>query len=100
MHNTVCALQGRTLGGYSVETPQARPQNSYICNETHWRALKALQAADRDTSCCALRACFFIHIPSPARTHFESDRDKKAYEEDFCDLACNTDYNHLAQGVA
>ena len=43
----VTALAGvaRLAGGHAVRIAEARPANAYICNETHWRALKAVQRA-------------------------------------------------------
>eukprot|EP00468_Gymnochlora_sp_CCMP2014_P001716 CAMPEP_0167742026 /NCGR_PEP_ID=MMETSP0110_2-20121227/1188_1 /TAXON_ID=629695 /ORGANISM="Gymnochlora sp., Strain CCMP2014" /LENGTH=226 /DNA_ID=CAMNT_0007626153 /DNA_START=60 /DNA_END=740 /DNA_ORIENTATION=+ len=40
---------------------QARIQNSYICNDTHWRALDALRSSARTGG--KLRASYFIHVP-------------------------------------
>ena len=58
---------------FSVEEAPARKQNSYICNETHWRALRAVEAsapslADGEHG---LRAAYFLHLPY-ARTGDES----------------------------
>ena len=46
-------------GGFSVRAIRARPENSYICNETHWRGLEELATAGR------LSGVFFVHIPYP-----------------------------------
>ena len=44
----------------SVEDAPSRKENTYICNETHWRALRAVQlGGDRP------RAAYFIHVPYP-----------------------------------
>jgi hypothetical protein len=40
----VSALAGATLaGGHALRAAEARPANTYICNETNWRALKAVR---------------------------------------------------------
>ena len=39
-----------------VEAP-ARAANTYICNETHWSALRACEQPGR------LKAAYFIHVP-------------------------------------
>lgn len=100
MSGVVQRLSGRRIAGYfDVEVPRARPSNSYICNETHWRALTALRSAERQGD-AALTACFFMHIPMPAKESFKSPQHQKAFEERFCDLADDTDYTQLARGVA
>ena len=50
---------------FKLETVRARPKNTYICNETHWRALKAVEAAEASSSDggSRLRAGYFIHLP-------------------------------------
>jgi hypothetical protein len=76
---TVEAVRGLALGGglFRVEVAPARRENTYICNETHWRALEAVWAAaaggggsDGETSGHSvggrLRAAFFVHVPYPA----------------------------------
>lgn len=99
MSRVVQGLSGRRVAGFEVEAARARQSNNYICNETHWRALKALQAAEQQGG-CPLRACFFVHIPLPAKDAFKSPREEKAYVESLCDLADDTDYSHLARAVA
>lgn len=37
------AVDGLDVGGFKVVAVDARPRNSYICNDTHYRALRALQ---------------------------------------------------------
>lgn len=100
MAGVVCALHGRSIGGYDVEVPQARISNNYICNETHWRGLKALEVSERQGPSRTLKACFFVHIPTPAKESFANEEERKAYELRFCDLSSDTDYTHLANGVA
>jgi len=81
--------------GFTLRVASARAQNTYICNETHWRALEAAHAcavapggsADLSTPCSSqdrevfidsnsnrntnagggrLRGAFFVHVPYPA----------------------------------
>jgi hypothetical protein len=58
---TIRAMDGRQLGGFTVEVSEARPANAFICNETHHRALSA-------TRLCSgrLAAAYFVHLPYPA----------------------------------
>ena len=70
----LAALAGQTLAGYEVVVAEARESNSYLCNETHFRALTAIHAASHGR----LREVYFLHIP---------------YAED-------DDYEALAEGVA
>eukprot|EP00929_Paragymnodinium_shiwhaense_P028813 TRINITY_DN16630_c0_g1_i3.p1 TRINITY_DN16630_c0_g1~~TRINITY_DN16630_c0_g1_i3.p1 ORF type:complete len:343 (+),score=66.38 TRINITY_DN16630_c0_g1_i3:67-1095(+) len=109
MHAVVQALDGRTLGGYQVEAAPARPGNRYICNETHWRALRALEDAEKlppatargDCGGRRLRGCFFVHIPLPDKTEFASEEEKEAFEKHFADLSGDkTNYGPLARGVS
>jgi hypothetical protein len=67
------ALAGQTLAGYEVVVAAARPENSYLCNETHHSALAALRAGEG-----RLREVYFLHIPH----------------------AKDGDYEALAEGVA
>jgi hypothetical protein len=67
------SLAGKTLAGYEIVVAPARPDNSYLCNETHYHALQALHAGHG-----ALREVYFLHIP-----HAEDG-----------------DYEALAEGVA
>ena len=67
------ALAGQTMAGYEVLAAEARPQNSYLCNETHYHALEAVHA-----STGRLREVYFLHIP----------------------YAKDGDYEALAEGVA
>ena len=51
---------------------QARPQNTYLCNETHSLALDAVRRSQAEGG--SLEAAFFVHIPQPA----EQDWDRLA----------------------
>ena len=42
----------------------ARPKNSYICNETNWDAIRALNST-KDTGVKNPQAVYFLHIPYP-----------------------------------
>lgn len=55
------ALDGRKFGSYVVDVAAARPENDYLCNETHYRALSELEAA-RDAE-ARLQRVHFLHIP-------------------------------------
>lgn len=66
-------LSGRSFAGYAVVVAQAREQNSYLCNETHYHALSALARGHG-----SLREVYFLHIP----------------------YAKDEDYDSLAEGVA
>ena len=55
-------------GGFRLSTAEARSVNTYICNETHWRALKAVEAAAEAPPSGGhqpprLRSAYFIHLP-------------------------------------
>jgi hypothetical protein len=67
------ALAGRTMAGYEILVAAARADNTYLCNETHYHALQALNAGHG-----SLREVYFLHIP-----HAEGG-----------------DYEALAEGVA
>ena len=68
----VRAVDGETLGGYHIEVKAARSDNSYLCNETHFWALREVVQDER------LDQAFFVHIPR----------------------AADDDYAALAEGVA
>ena len=85
-------------GGFHVEAVSARLQNSYICNETHFRALRALEESERVGG--RLRSVFFIHIPTPSKTVFGSARAREQYEKHFADLESGNNYAPLARAVA
>ena len=66
MRTNVTALEGSRLpGGHTVETAMARPANTYICNETNWRALKAVEHAATHPE-CHLKHAYFVHLPYAA----------------------------------
>ena len=50
----------RLDGGFELKLAPARPQNAYICNETHHRALKAQVAAAPGRGPLAV---YFLHLP-------------------------------------
>ena len=60
---------------YVVSEAPSRKENSFICNETHWRALNAVKlSADHADS--RLKAAYFIHIP-----YADPKRGEDGYEE-------------------
>lgn len=67
-------------GDFQLSVAKARPANSYICNETHWRALRAqLQAHEMNDAAAQddrrrLQAAYFLHLP-------------RARDENHCELA-------------
>lgn len=73
----LAAFDGRTFGDYAVVLKQAREDNSYLCNETHLRALADVRASQASEA-RALRAAYFVHIP----------------------YAKDDDYGALAEGVS
>jgi hypothetical protein len=72
----VRALDGARFGAYRVEVKPARRQNAYLCNETHFWALRALRGGSNSPS--RPRAAYFVHIP----------------------YATDGDYETLAEGVS
>ena len=57
-------------GDFVLSLAPARVSNSYICNETHWRALKARERAEVEapslspsSSGAVLGASYFVHLP-------------------------------------
>lgn len=56
----ILAVVGRTVGGYRVEQADAREQNSYLCNETHYLALRQLDAVGSGDR---LGQVHFVHLP-------------------------------------
>lgn len=68
----VQAVDGRMFGTMKARTMQARPQNTYLCNETHSLALHALRQSQAEGG--SLEAAFFVHIPQPV----EQDWDRLA----------------------
>jgi hypothetical protein len=69
----LASLAGRSVAGYTVVVAEARQDNSYLCNETHYHALSSLARGDG-----SLREVYFLHIP----------------------YAKDGDYAALAEGVA
>jgi len=59
----VQAVDGRTFGTMQARTMPARPQNTYLCNETHSIALDAVRRSQAEGG--SLDAAFFVHIPQP-----------------------------------
>ncbi len=57
------AVDGRSFGRMRARAMQARPQNSYLCNETHSLALDAVRQSQAAGG--SLEAAFFVHIPQP-----------------------------------
>ena len=47
---------------FLVSEAPSRKENAYICNETHWRALRAVEESKSNPD-ARLRAAYFIHIP-------------------------------------
>ena len=66
-------LVGQRIAGYEITVVGAREDNSYLCNETHYRALTAVHEHSG-----RLREAYFLHIP----------------------YAREGDYDALAEGVA
>jgi hypothetical protein len=54
----LASFANATIAGYTVVVANARPDNSYLCNETHYHALSALARSDGQ-----LREVYFLHIP-------------------------------------
>ncbi|MCA9685768.1 MAG: hypothetical protein KC457_26565, partial [Myxococcales bacterium] len=65
----IAALAGTTVAGYEVRVTPARPENSYLCNETHFRALSALHAPKPEQR---LREVYFLHIPVAADGDYQA----------------------------
>jgi hypothetical protein len=63
LRTRMCALAGRRFGSYTCTIRVARAANAYLCNETHYLALSALERCRRDVG--RLRAVFFVHLPRP-----------------------------------
>jgi hypothetical protein len=107
---------------FTVRVAAARQANSYICNDTHYRSLRALASAEQRRSQgqretgeslraddTRLRAVYFIHIPRPALAGASassssavplSQRAREAWENKGEDLAAATDHGPLAEAVA
>jgi hypothetical protein len=54
----LAGLAGKSFAGYTVLVADAREDNSYLCNETHYYALSALARGHG-----RLREVYFLHIP-------------------------------------
>ena len=51
------ACKGGVGDGFELEVAGSTAENSYICNETHWRGLKACAASGQRL------AAYFLHLP-------------------------------------
>lgn len=51
-------------GVFTVKVIGARTSNSYVCNETHFGALQAVELCGKEGG--RLKQAYFIHIPQPA----------------------------------
>lgn len=66
MHQRMAHLAGQHVtSGYLVRLAQARANNTYICNETHYHALSELNRSLRRHPPGRLRLVYFIHLPQP-----------------------------------
>ena len=54
--------------GFTAKLAPAREANTYICNETHWRALEAVQTASTSSGTGRLLGGYFLHVPYPKET--------------------------------
>lgn len=66
----VKAVDGITFGSMKARMMQARPQNTYLCNETHSLALDAVRHSQAEGG--ELEAVFFVHIPQPVARDWET----------------------------
>ena len=71
VQHAAVARDGELPGGFTVRVAPARTANSYICNATHWRALKAERELPHPRR---PRAGYFVHVPYAA----EGDADHAA----------------------
>ncbi len=60
----VQAVDGRRFGPLEVRAMPARDTNAYLCNETHFWALRAVE--DSRNHGGRLEQAYFVHIPYPA----------------------------------
>ena len=68
-----------TQGAYQVCVAQARHKNSYICNETNYNALQAMNEAHESGK---PKEVYFIHIPYPKdKNDFNYDKLADAVSE-------------------
>eukprot|EP01064_Diplonema_japonicum_P011508 TRINITY_DN1890_c1_g1_i1.p1 TRINITY_DN1890_c1_g1~~TRINITY_DN1890_c1_g1_i1.p1 ORF type:complete len:232 (+),score=54.13 TRINITY_DN1890_c1_g1_i1:30-725(+) len=56
LSSIVRSLHNTKVAPFSIATTAHRPSNSYICNETHWNTLSAVQQGH-------IAAGYFVHIP-------------------------------------
>ena len=54
-------------GGFVARIAEARDANSYLCNQTNWKALRALHLASAPPQPGRLKGAFFLHIPYAER---------------------------------
>jgi hypothetical protein len=54
-------------GGFVARLAEARDANSYLCNQTNWKALRALHLASAAPCPGRLKGAFFLHIPYAER---------------------------------
>ena len=59
--STLTTAAGNAPAFVVVEAP-SRKENSYICNETHWRSLRAVEESGGSDE-ARLAAAYFIHVP-------------------------------------
>ncbi|GEM_PF-1632149 len=58
----IAAAVSRPAAEFTVRSAEARAENSYICNETHYAALRALSDGGHPN----LEAVYFLHLPYAA----------------------------------
>ena len=71
--STLTPASGGAAPFVVVEAP-SRKENAYICNETHWRALRAVEASVQGAD-ARPQAAYFVHIP------YANPKRERAYEE-------------------
>ena len=69
----ITSLVGTRIGGFEILGAAARPDNSYLCNQTHWYALAALHARGEGP-----REVYFLHIPYAEQDDYEALADAVA----------------------
>eukprot|EP00467_Chlorarachnion_reptans_P002701 CAMPEP_0114534144 /NCGR_PEP_ID=MMETSP0109-20121206/27676_1 /TAXON_ID=29199 /ORGANISM="Chlorarachnion reptans, Strain CCCM449" /LENGTH=311 /DNA_ID=CAMNT_0001717523 /DNA_START=231 /DNA_END=1162 /DNA_ORIENTATION=+ len=79
MTSNVRSLDGHTIEGFRIKAMKARPENAYLCNETHYRALETLRTCRTmlDESMRKLRGVYFIHIPYAGTLAHSTLQEKK-----------------------
>jgi len=60
--------QTQVASQYRVRTAQARSDNNFICNETHYYAISELNRSMSSTPPGRLKLVYFIHLPKPSAT--------------------------------